>query len=583
MIFSFVFLRFLFLSLILLFPISGHSQDLSEEAAVQRIQAHLLIKDPDSACSEAKSALKTNPKSKILWEAYLKALANAGQEKEMLATWKSYSSFFENAVQNREIVEAMAWSVIAAGSSSQSPIIRLHALLGAFFGQDNKGVEIICRYFKDNNAILRNGAIQLSSHLRDAKLGEGVLKLFNEEKNLSARLEAIKAVGKMHLHQIKPDLLAIIANDKSSADEKVAAIQSLVAMLDSMDSRELTHLATSNRTGLRLLACKVVENFQQETSLECIFPLLNDHSSEVRAAVLQVIGLLRIKEFQGKSIADISKKSLGDPNPSVAMSAAWVLTLIDPEQGQRAFSSWLTHQNPQLRIQASAALHACGKYAFPLAQKAFYESTDPYVKMNLALLLIEQRVDIEQACQNIFQELTLNKDRWRWEEFGIFNALTSSRLAGNDEIESPEAENQIARLDLLNILAMMQYQRTQEAIIHFLHQRSWGIAGMSSVLLLKEGNEEALELVQNLLNDSQHNVRVQAALILALWGREENAIATLQAAYHNSSRDMKERILEGIGRVGAQSSIPFLVERLSEPSQILRIIAASALLQCLYS
>jgi hypothetical protein len=82
--------------------------------------------------------------------------------------------------------------------------------------------------------------------------------------------------------------------------------------------------------------------------------------------------------------------------------------------------------------------------------------------------------------------------------------------------------------------------------------------------------------------DNSHHVKVQAALILALWGREESAIATLQQAYGGSDRELKEKIIEGVGRVGAKSSIPFLVEKLQEPSPTLRLLAAAALLQCLY-
>ncbi|HRD55298.1 MAG TPA: HEAT repeat domain-containing protein, partial [Parachlamydiaceae bacterium] len=56
----------------------------------------------------------------------------------------------------------------------------------------------------------------------------------------------------------------------------------------------------------------------------------------------------------------------------------------------------------------------------------------------------------------------------------------------------------------------------------------------------------------------------------------------LQDFYAQADREMKERILEGIGRIGSSASIPFLVECLKEPFQSLRVIAASSLLQVLY-
>lgn len=571
--------------IVFLISITAHchaSESPSEESVVNRIRAHLLIKDPESACAEARIALQTYPKSNILWQAYIKALAKANHENEMMAAWNTYCAIDQSAYQNREIMEAMAWSVISTGSLSNSPIIRLHALLGAFFGQDNKGVDILYNYMKDGNSIVRNAAVQLSSQLRDAKLSDAILRLFREEKVVTVRLQVIKAIGKMRLLTAKQELTSIIADDKSSAEEKAAAIQSLIVMLDSANREEVWRLATSNRRGLRLMACKVVAHFLQEDCLDCIFPLIHDHCGEIRAAALQVLGILRTKNYQGHSIASLAQQMLDDPDPSVAISAAWVLTLNDSEQGQKAFRPWLLHKTPHLRIQASAALSSCGKYAFPLAQDILNETSDPYVKLNLAMALIGQRVAVEEACEILCGELLHNKDRWTWEEFGIFQALAPSHLKHEEDVTNPEGANQLVRLDILNIIAMMKYAKAQETITNFLQHKTWGIAGMTTVLLLKEGDEAALELVQNLLTEPQHQVRVQAALILALWGREESAIATLQEAYATANREMKERILEGVGRVGAQSSIPFLIEKLREPSQTLRIIAASSLLQCLY-
>jgi HEAT repeat protein len=141
--------------------------------------------------------------------------------------------------------------------------------------------------------------------------------------------------------------------------------------------------------------------------------------------------------------------------------------------------------------------------------------------------------------------------------------------------------NQVVRLELLNILAIVKEPMAQEGIKKFLQQKKWGISGVAAALLLSEGDESALEIVKNLLADPDKNIRVQAALILALWGRDEGALTVLREAYPQVSRDMKEKILEGMGRVGAPSSIPFLIETFNDPFQTLRVIAAAACLECL--
>ena len=553
------------------------------EAAVKRIHSHLLIKDTSTACAEARTALQTFPDCKPLWEAYIKALAKDGNEKEMINAWKAYVAAYDPEYKNRDLVETIAWGIIYTAIKSPSPITRIHALLGAFFSQDSKGIDILFNCMSDCNSILRHAAVQLSSRLRDAKLCDAMLRLFREEKVWAVRLEVIKAIGEMHLLSAKPELITIIANDKSSADEKSAAIHSLVALLDSIDNEEIVRLASSNRAGFRLMACKTVAHFFQTESFGAIFPLLHDQCSAVRMAALQVLGYLRISEYQGKSAAELAVEMLNDPDPLVAITAAWVLTLNDPTRGQEAFQSWLVHKTPNLRIYATAALCSCGKYAFPLALETFEKTTDFYVKMNLALMLIGQRVEVKQACEILGSGLMENEDRWTWIDHGIFRALVPScqKLGGSMDIH-PETQNQLVRLEILNQLAIMQYTGAQKALVKFLEQKNQGLTGMVAALLLTEGDETATDLVKNLIMDDSQQVKVQAALILALWGREESSVVTLQQAYVGSDRDLKERIIEGVGRVGAKSSIPFLIERLQEPSPSLRLIAAAALLQCLY-
>lgn len=75
---------------------------------------------------------------------------------------------------------------------------------------------------------------------------------------------------------------------------------------------------------------------------------------------------------------------------------------------------------------------------------------------------------------------------------------------------------------------------------------------------------------------------MQAALILALLGSDDAAVKVLQEAYSKVEREIKVYILEALGHIGDPQSIPFLLEILNEPFQVLRVVAASALIQCLY-
>jgi hypothetical protein len=211
---------------------------------------------------------------------------------------------------------------------------------------------------------------------------------------------------------------------------------------------------------------------------------------------------------------------------------------------------------------------------------------DPYVKVNLAMGLIGQQAHLEQAGQIVYQALNSESEKWIEKEEGIFTLLAPRSFDGEkDQTDAsyvtPETENLMTRLSLLNALAIIDYSGTQEAVKKFLIEAKWGVSALASILLLTEGNEAAVDLVQQLLSDSNPKIRLQAALILSLWSREEKAIKVLENSYSEVDQETKVRILEGIGRIGSMHSIPFLIAKLKESSQNLRIVVALALIQCL--
>jgi len=552
----------------------------STEISTRDIYSHLLIKDYPSACDKGRIGLQQYPQHKALWEAYIKALAKAGEEQEMAQAWQRYIQLFPSQEQNRDLLEAMAWGVIEKGDRSASPLIRAVALIASFLAQDAKGVNIIHRNLSGSNSVLRGIAIELASNMRDAKLTDEVFRLFREEKVWAVRVEAIQAVGKMKIEAAKPYLEAIIADEKALAEEKASAMQSLVNLLEKADREEMSKLAKSDRAGLRLIACKAAAFLNLTEQADILIPLIDDHHSEVRVAALNALGIMRVKD---PDILAVAEKHLNDPDTTAAITAAWYVTLQNPELGQKAFKRWLNHESRDVRITAAAALSSTGKYGLPLTLAAFQNTSDPYVRMNLAFGLIGQRLLTDEACSIFYLGLTQLGERWAMDDKSPFKSLIPSKLKQNELIPNyPEAVNQTTRLEILNILSIMKYPKAQEAIKSFLKEKTWGVSGMAAIMLLTEGDDTAVDLVKNLLNDSSSKVRIQAALILALWGSGEDAINVLQDSYAKADRDLKEKILEGIGRVGSPTSIPFLTDKLNDSHQTLRMIAACALLQCLY-
>lgn len=559
------------------------AEALSPEQIDKRVNAHLVIADYPSACQEAVLGIQQYPQSKTVWIACVRAYAKAGDEKAMMTTWRSFVEKFPEERENREVLECLAWAVIDKGAVSSSPAIRVTAMLGAFFSQDAKGVKILQQGLSDDNSFLRGAAVKLSSHLMDAVLQDELFRLLQTEKVWTVRLEVIRAIGALKVMGAKKELQKVIANDHCHIEEKAVAIEALVSLTEGVNQQQLSQLVASNRAGMRMLACELVTFFDQTQDVDQLFPLIYDPHPDVRAKVFQTIGRLRVTTIGGQSVVELAENAARDPDSTVGITATWVLTINNPTKGLPIFQKFLNHQVRETRYLAAAALAATGKYGLSLTRKAFSENSDLYVKMNLAIGLIGQRVDTSAACDSLFLGLSQQKEKWAWKEEDNFRVLAPSKVKHDDAIPNyPEAVNQLTRLEILQMLAMVQYPHAQKAVKNFLQESNWGISGLASALLLTEGDDEAVELVKTLLSDNDQKVKVQAALILALWSKGEDVVQLLQDSYPTADRELKGQILEGVGRVGTQHSLFFLAERLQEPYQTLRIISAAALLECLY-
>jgi HEAT repeat protein len=547
----------------------------------RRIRAHIIIGDYKSSIEESVRALESFPGSAPIYESYVRALALSGKEREMLQVWGEYIKRFPESKGSRDLIEDMCWGVLGKASVSPSLTTRLMSLLAGFFSRDVRGTAILRKGMYDPNAVIRAAALELAGQLHDTKLIDGVKDLFLTETNWSIRQSVLKAIGSMKIKELSPGLETIIASDRSSAEEKALAIHSLVQLLDEIKGAEMARLASSDRAGLRLLACRAAAHFRLERDVDLLLISANDNHSSVRAAAIQALGLIRPLGEKSLKLVQLAKEKIEDPDFKVALSAAWLLTLYSPVEGKEAIAPYLDHDRQEVRLLAAAALKSTGKYGVELAARRLSSHSDPLVRLNLALGLMPLRVSVDEAGQVIHDVLALKKENWSEIKEGIFEAVAPQTSRKSSLESSPEVDNQVVRLGILGALATVHPKKAQDSVRHFLLERSWGVSGAAAALLLTEGNEAAADLVRNLLGDENHRVRVQAAIILSLWSHDEKAIVVLQESYAVADKDTRERILESIGRIGSMSSVPFLLDILREPSQHVRIIAATALIQCL--
>jgi HEAT repeat protein len=553
------------------------SSQAPEEEGLRRVHAHLLIEDAPSALSEAQELATQYPDSLNASKTLIEAMAANGLEEQALDLWNSVTTSHPDLLYDRHLLEELSWGVLKKGIQSTQYGVRLAATIGAYLTKDVRAVPILLKMMRDSNAIIRSVAVQMSTSYRDAPLKDEITRLMTDEKVWMVRLEVIKAIGALRIKELAGKLQTLVQSEKTTIEERQVAIAALLEIYDEISLPELQSLSRSNRAGLRHLACSIAAHFHMKEAKEEIVRLMQDTHSAVRIAALNAYGLC----YREKG-TDVLNEVLNDTDPAVAITASWAAFLVDPALGEKHLAKWLTDSLPENRRLAAAALAAVGSRGVPLSIKALKENPDPYVKANVALGLLGQRQEVKGCCDLIYDFLQTEKRMWMMDTKPnpLFQILAPSQVRHKDQIPNyPEATDQMTRLNLVSLLALVEDPRALPALKTFLQRRSWGISGVAAATLIQEGDETALEIVRQLLNDSEANVRMQACLVLAMFGKDESVLWELQGAYSGADHEKKLHILEAVGRVGNAHSYSFLVGVLREPFPILRVAAAAALIQ----
>ncbi|NGX61631.1 MAG: hypothetical protein K940chlam9_01118 [Chlamydiae bacterium] len=568
--------------LLVIFLLFGLSLWGSTEEVCRRIEAHLLVGDPLRGVEEGEVAVGLCPGEIMVHTALIKSLAAAGLEDRMLVAWRDYAALFPDKAYERDLLEEMGWGILRRGKEETGTQTQLVALLGAALTQDIRALPFLREGVSHSNAHIRSIAVQLSSLYGDQPLREELIRSFHSEKILEVRLLVIKAIGNLRETSLLPDLIKLVGHSKTGARERAAAIEAILKMEDTLSSEELARLARSRRAGLRQLACGVIRHCEIQEEENLLYQFLYDSQSVVQVTVLRTLGILRLSD--SKILKRVEELALHSSDPSVGITASFVALLFDGEERERGMVRWLGDRREKVRSRAAGAVAAAGPYGISLAKEFLAKSEDPYVKANLSLALLGQRVECASTTSFLYSFLHDHKEKWMFAEGGEFRSLQKSTLTHNPLIPNyPEAANQAARLEILSLLAILEHPGAKDAIEEFVKEGKWGLTGIAAETLLGEGDESVIEIIRTLLDDPKARVRCEAALILASWGREKSALPVLLEAYPNADRPLQIKILESLSRMGDRECIPFLVDRFAEPSQVLRLIAASCLIQITHS
>lgn len=567
---------------LILFMILFSSLAFGETEAIKRIHSHLLIHDYYSALKECEESLKTAPESEGLKKVYVRVLAENGKDDEAIMGWKKLG--IDSEKDDTDLLESLAWGVLARSKNSPQFVVSIASLMSAYYTNDVRAVQMLQSQLSSSNALLRSMAAQLSPQYRDGLLINELIRLLGSEKVWFVRLEVIKALGAMEVKEVKEPLKRMITNSRTTAEEKGNAIASLVNIYEHVEEKEFLELIQSKRAGLRHLACQIVTHLDLSDKIPLVEKLLDDPTSDVRVAALSTLYLMGLKSLSPivlEKMVDIT----ADPHPSVALTAAWTISQYAPETALQVVRKWVYSTDEASRRLAAFILGRMGDTGKKLSHEVLKLSPDPFVKANLALGGIGQGGDPKHLAHILYTFLMIRKEKVMWDgaQSPFFQILAPSKICHVPQVpQYPTMVDHLTRLEILGMLTALKHPKAEEAVKSFLTHQVLGITYAASNTLLEEGGEEAIDILRELLKAEDDNVRVQAALVLALSGGETKAVQVLQEAYFSVDREMKINILGALGHIGDKISIPFLMELLEEPHQILKVIAASALIQCVY-
>ncbi len=556
---------------------------LSENKFSKKIVDSLLINNYQDAIAFCKAALIVYPDSIELQKLLLRSLAANGDSNESLVLFNNKLKD-RNLIDNFSIIEDISWGFLSQ-NKDHSQMTKLSALIGVYLTKDVKGISLLVDGMKSSNAFLRYLSVQFASHYNDKILQDEIIDLFKREKNWLVKRQLIESIGAMRLKSGKKYLQSIIESRSTDRDEKATAILSLIQINDDITKEEIDTLLKDKSSGLRQLGIAFIDHFNKIDLLEKIIPLLHDNSPSVIMRALSVLGTFDISGPALSKVEDSVIKLTKELNSEIAIMAAWVTLKFNQEIGRDELKKWVVSKDLQSARMAASFLGAGGTPTSVLAQEMFDKVDDSYVKANLAIGMIKQHSDIKKASEYLHKFVRGNSEKIMIKHgiYPMFNIIMPTNVRHNPAIPRyVDMVDQMTRLHIINMLCIIGDEDAKELVKEFLKDTTYDIASSAMIVILEECDFQAIDIVRELIDDKDEKIRMQAALVIAFYGRDPSVVGALESIYKNVDWDSKVSILEALGFIGSRESIPFLMNVMQEPFQSLRVVAASSIIQCLY-
>ena len=564
----------------MLFPCLLKAQDI--EKTLENARLNLVVGDALEAYNSLEKIALNHPENEQIQRAVLKSLSKLRKVKPLLRQWDFFKKNFPYQAFEISVLEQIAWTVLEEGSFSSSWSYQLTSLVGASWANDAKSVDFLHRGVLSSNLVVRRVAVSLLRGYRDESLIEDLKNILESTRSSEVIEESLQVIAAQNIVELLPYTQNLLEDNKISWDNKLVAAQVYVSLLQEKSHKQIIEeLSQSSYPPLKVVLCRSLESLQDEKFADVLISLLEDEHYLVRLSAWRALGILRPNDFL-KTLQNIPL----DAQEDVAMIQSWVGVLYEIKESSNFFREKILSEGVSKRRLAASILSMSGEPGKKIMKKIFEESDDDFVKANLALGLLPLQEDREICMEFLYNFLRSQSQKLMFlpQKYFIGQTLLPSEIGYRPDIANfPQVVNQATRLQILGILSENGYHQASDAFLDYLESENWEIPLYASFLYLEEGPSEAFEILKNILVSTRDSkLKLKAALVLAFWGKDPQALTILEDSFSSVDRRQQLYLLEAMGRVASKQSLPFLVEQLKDPSKRVRLIAAASLLQCLY-
>lgn len=549
---------------------------------VRHLSYHEKLGEYKHLLRESAQSLQVHGDIPELLMMHIRALARLEKDQEALSFWSQYKGRFNEQGQHK-LLEEIAWSILRKAQRSNSLNNRYFSLIGAAMTESVEAVDIICNNIYASNAMFRYTAAELSRFYKDQPLVDALSQQLEVETVWWVKKQILLSMAKMRLKEKKTLLESYLADSSLSFQEKKEVLEALVSCFDEVSTEKLHSLYAKKRSIWRQLACDIIASLNLIDQRHLLEDLLLDPQEQVRIAAIRALALLPEGVNGSDDLIKKVEPLLNDSSRDVCIQSAWFMTLKGSPKGLKAFDQLMMRSIKEDRRCAAVALKATGVYGKRKVFEYLEKEDDPYVRLYLALACISFRENLEKAAYILEEFLTKEKKliskKLQGGTFYHFAPLDNLRPKQQDS--NPHVEDQIIRLELTSILALINREKAQEILKQKLKDKRWEVSRFALATLLEKGGELSYDLIKSLTKDEDKKISLQACLLLASFFQDQSVLDVLQEKYFDSNYENKIKILEAIGQIASKHSFDFLVGRLEEPFETLRIVAASSLILCL--